>query len=63
MTLFALYQWVDKSIAAFQEPDYQNVFVGVFPTYQAAKTVADEHDIKSPDIRPVTVGEYISPYQ
>lgn len=61
MQLFALYQWIDESISAFQESNYHRVFVGVFLTRKDAEDAAKQNGI-TPDIEPVTVGEYISPY-
>ena len=58
MTLFALYQWIYINDDEVKTP----VFVGIFYTEAQAREMAKAQEIINPDIRPVTVGEYISPY-
>jgi len=62
MQLFSLFQYADLSTPQFQEPDYHRVFVGVFLTRKDAENAAKCQGL-IPDIEPVTVGEYINPYQ
>ena len=59
MQLFALYQWIYINDDEGKTP----VFVGVFFTEAQARKMVESQSIIYPDIRPVTVGEYISPYQ
>lgn len=58
MTLFALYQWVYINDDEGKTP----VFAGIFYTEGQAREMAKTQEIINPDIRPVKVGEYISPY-